>query len=86
MSKPHQLSNWNITRVRKISERDEMKGYSIKVVDCHDDMYISIFMRNTTFLECGGFIAECRIGHINGIWAVVMRFSASSPKSRIVYA
>jgi hypothetical protein len=57
MSKPHQLSNWNITRVRKISERDEMKGYSIKVMDRHDDMCILMFIRNTTFLEFGGFVA-----------------------------
>jgi hypothetical protein len=44
-----------------------VKGYSIKVLDRHDDMYISTFIRHTTFLESGGFFAECRIGHMDGI-------------------
>jgi hypothetical protein len=55
-------------------------------VDRHDDMYIFRFIRNAAFLEFEGSVAECRIGHIYGIWAIVIRFSTSSPKSRIVYA
>jgi hypothetical protein len=55
-----------------------VKGYSIKVVDRHDDVYISIFIRHTTFLESGGFFAECRIGRMDGI--------LESQEFRLVYA
>jgi hypothetical protein len=63
-----------------------VKGYSIKVLDRHDDMYISIFIRHTTFLESGDFVAGYRVGHMDGIWAIVLRFSTSKPEFRLVYA
>ena len=45
-----------------------------------------MFIRDTTLLEFGGFVAKCRIGHMGDIWAIVMRFSTSKPNFRLVYA